>query len=75
MGRKSVAAELCASDYLPILANNPWTSDHLYLPLQYPIHDELRRSTSRLDTSGYDYVGVKDNQSHLVFRRWRTTRT
>jgi len=69
MRRKSVAAELGTPDNLPVLANNPWTGDYLYLSFQYPIHDELRRGASRLDTCGYDNVGIQDNQPHLPFRR------
>jgi hypothetical protein len=67
--------ELRPPDYFPILANNLWTGDYVDLPLQYPIHDELRRGTSQLDTSRCEYVGVEDRQSHLLFRRWRTIRT
>src|SRR5665213_4168075 len=75
IGRKPVAVELRTPDDFPILANNPRTGDQLDLPLQHPICAEFCRGTSRLDTGGYEDVGVEDNQSHLVFPRWRTTRT
>ena len=61
-------------DNLPILSNDPWTGDYLYLPLQDPIHDELCRGILWPDTSGDNYIGVQDDESHLAFRRWRTTR-
>jgi hypothetical protein len=53
----------------PVFLDDQGAGDQLHLPVQSPIHDQLRRCAFGLYTGGDDYVRVQNGKPHLVFRR------
>src|SRR5271156_1713378 len=73
--RKPKPVKLGTSCDGPVFFDDQRAGDQLHLPVQDPIHDELRRGAPGPYTGGHNYVCVQDGEPHLVFRRLRSLRS